>query len=223
MLAIFDNDGTICDSQEAETICYIKAMEKILGKALPTNNWTDYEEPTSTGIIREILADDPEINDKEEAIEKAFLELLEEAKPKYPNEFKPIAGAVEFIQRLSEKEDVTVAIATGCFESTAAFKLDCCGVEMKSFPFATSSDTPCRRDIIPLAAQRADADLSSAIFFGDGQWDVKVSRELGIPMIGIGRGIDKLEKQGIEYVFRDYTDQDLILDTMDRLVPKRQV
>ena len=82
------------------------------------------------------------------------------------------------------------------------------------FPHATSSDTPRRRDIIPLAALRAGFPISSLVYFGDAPWDVRVSGSLGIPMIGIGRRVDRLRELGVRHAFRDYLDANAILDVL---------
>ena len=36
MLAIFDNDGTICDTQEVEGTCYAQAIARVTGLSLST-------------------------------------------------------------------------------------------------------------------------------------------------------------------------------------------
>jgi hypothetical protein len=54
MLAVFDNDGTICDTQEVEGACYAKAIERVTGKSLATLDWTTYEEPTSSAIVLDL-------------------------------------------------------------------------------------------------------------------------------------------------------------------------
>ena len=214
MLAIFDNDGTICDTQEVEGACYARAIERVTGRALSTLDWTAYDEPTSTAIIQDLLAADPAAKEKEEEIKREFLRLLKEERPKFPGDFSPITGAVEFIRRLGSEGVFPVAIATGCFDTGARFKLECCGVALDEFPHATSSDTPRRRDIISLAASRAGFDLASVVYFGDAPWDVRVCRLLGIPMIGIGRRHEQLLALGVEHVFRDYTEADRIIEAM---------
>ncbi len=211
MLAVFDNDGTICDTQEVEGQCYAAAIERVTGKSLATLDWTTYAEPTSTAIIDGLLAGEPAAATKAKEIEREFLRLLEAERPKFPGDFSPLAGAVEFIERLTEEEICPVAIATGCFASSAKFKLRCCGINLEDFPHATSSDTPRRRDIIPLAASRAGFPLSAVVYFGDAPWDVRVSGLLGIPMIGIGRRIEQLRALGVKYVFRDYSEADAII------------
>jgi phosphoglycolate phosphatase-like HAD superfamily hydrolase len=213
-LAIFDVDGTICDTQEVEGYCYAEAIGHIIGKSLSTLDWSAYPEPTSTAIVRDLLAGDPEAERKEEEIKHEFVRLLERERPKYPGDFAPIPGAIEFITRIKAENICDVAIATGCFDSSARFKLECCGIILDEFPYATSSDTSRRREIIPLAASRAGFDMNSVIYFGDALWDVHVSGILGVPMIGIGRRYMQLRSQGVRYAFCDYTDGDKIVSAL---------
>lgn len=220
LLAIFDNDGTICDTQEVEGACYAKAIERVTGRSLATLDWTTYEEPTSSAIVRELLAGDPAAIAKEEEIEREFVRLLEQERPTFPGDFTPLPGAVQFITRLKEESICTVAIATGCFHASARFKLRCCGIALDDFPHATSSDTPRRRDIIPLAASRAGFPVSSVVYFGDAAWDVRVSAILGIPMIGIGRRFERLRALGVQHAFRDYSDAEAILRVLCDLARK---
>jgi phosphoglycolate phosphatase-like HAD superfamily hydrolase len=217
LLAIFDNDGTICDTQEVEGRCYEQAIQRVLGRSLSTLDWTAYDEPTSSAIVRELLAGDSEANTKERAIEREFVRLLEQERPRFPGDFIPLPGVVEFITRLKEEAICSVAIATGCFEASARFKLKCCGVALDDFPHATSSDTPRRREIIPLAARRAGFPMSAVVYFGDAPWDARVTRILGIPMIGIGRRIERLKELGVRHTFRDYSDADAMIRVLGEL------
>jgi len=214
LLAIFDNDGTICDTQEVEGRCYSMAIERVTGRSLATLDWTAYEEPTSSAIVRELLANDPLALEKEEAIKREFVQLLEEERPKFPGDFSPLPGAVSFIKRLREEAICSVAIATGCFDTSANYKLRCCGLALSDFPHATSSDTPRRRDILLLAASRAGFGISSAVYFGDAPWDVRAGRALGLRMIGIGRRTEQLRSLGVRHVFRDYSDPDSIIQAL---------
>jgi beta-phosphoglucomutase-like phosphatase (HAD superfamily) len=220
MLAVFDNDGTICDSQEVEGRCYDRAIATITGRSLTTLDWSTYEEPTSSAIIRGLLKGDPDVDAKEEAIKNEFLRLLKEERPKFPGDFSAVAGARPFIEHLKAATICSVAIATGCFDTTAAFKLECCGLALANFPHATASDTSRRRDIISLAVHRAGFQISDVVYFGDAPWDVSVSRTLGIPMIGIGRRVDQLRSRGLRNVFRDYSNPDSIIRVLNELKRK---
>jgi phosphoglycolate phosphatase-like HAD superfamily hydrolase len=147
MLAIFDNDGTICDTQEVEGRCFALVIERVTGQSLASVDWTKYVEPTSTAIIRDILAEDPAAKETEDRIEVEFCRLLEENKPRLPGDFVLIPGAVQFLRRLVSERASPMAIATGCFETSAGFKLKCCGIILEHYPYATSMDAPNRRDI----------------------------------------------------------------------------
>lgn len=219
LLAVFDNDGTLCDTQQVEGRCYARAIEEVTGCYLPTLDWTAYPEPTSSAIVRDLLAGDPEATAKEDEIKRVFLRHLEKEQPAFPGDFSPVPGAVPFLERLAREKICGVAIATGCFDSSAKFKLQCCGLSLEDFPHATSSDTPRRREIIPLAAARAGFELSAVVYFGDAPWDVHVSRILGVPMIGIGRRIEELSSLGIRHVFRDYSDAEAIIRSLRGLAP----
>jgi hypothetical protein len=107
-----------------------------------------------------------------------------------------------------------VAIATGGFDKEAEFKLACCGLRLGDFPHATASDTPRRRDIIELACARAGFEIDSAVYFGDAPWDARVTSELGMPMIGIGRRCEQLLQLGVRFAFPDYSDPESIMTAL---------
>lgn len=226
MLAIFDNDGTICDTHKVQDVCYVQAVEHVTGKPLPTLDWYAYDEPTCSAIVRDLLAGDIAAERKGKDVEREFVRLLEKAHQECPDDLSPVPGVVEFIERLRKDRICSVAIATGCFEATTRFKLRCCGIILDAFPYASASDTPRRRDIIPLAASRAGFDLTSVVFFGDDPWDHRVSTALGIPMIGIGRRCDALRDIGVRHTFRDYSEPDRIIEVLSAMkknMPNREV
>lgn len=213
MLVIFDNDGTICDTQEVEGRCYALAIQRVTGLSLSTVDWSTYDEPTSSAIVRHLLAGDAAAIEKEEKIKDEFCRLLRQERPLFPGDFLPVTGAIEFIERL-RVAGFGIAIATGGFDSEAKFKLECCGIDINAFPHATSSDAPRRGNIIELAASRAGCDISSAVYFGDAPWDVWACGKLGIPMIGIGRRHEQLRSLGVENAFRDYSEPEIIVDAL---------
>jgi beta-phosphoglucomutase-like phosphatase (HAD superfamily) len=210
MLLIFDNDGTICDTQQVEGRCYAMAIERVTGLSLSSIDWNTFHEPTSSAILRHLLCADAQWRDKEERIKHEFCRLLQDARPHFPADFSPIAGAIQFIERL-RSAGTPVAIATGGFDMEAEFKLACCGLRLEHFAHATASDTPRRRDIIRLACARAGFEIDSVVYFGDAPWDVRACSELGIPMIGIGRRWERLRQLGVRFAFRDYQDQESIM------------
>ena len=61
MLAIFDIDGTVCDTQDVEERCYATAFEEVCGVSLSTLDWNEYPEATSSGIFHSVLDDRPDL------------------------------------------------------------------------------------------------------------------------------------------------------------------
>jgi phosphoglycolate phosphatase-like HAD superfamily hydrolase len=198
LLVLFDNDGTICDTEEVDSRCYAEAIEIVTGQSLASLDWTQFREPTSAAIVKDFLNGDPDMAAKEAEIEREFVRSLERERSRSPGQFSEISGAKAFMGRLSQDPGICVGIATGCFAKSARFKLSCCGLELLDFPHATSSDTPARRDIIALAATRAGFPLCSTVYFGDGAWDVVSTRSLGVPMMGIGRKTVSLLEMGVK-------------------------
>ena len=213
MVVIFDNDGTICDTQEVEGRCYALASQRVTGLSLSTVDWSTYNEPTSSAIVRHLLAGDPAAIEKEEKIKSEFCRLLRQQRPLFPGDFSPITGVIEFIEQV-RVAGLRIAIATGGFDSEAKFKLECCGIDIDAFPHATSSDTPRRGNIIKLAASRAGCHISCAVYFGDAPWDVRACGKLGIPMIGIGRRHEQLRSLGVKNTFRDYSRPGRVIDAL---------
>jgi phosphoglycolate phosphatase-like HAD superfamily hydrolase len=215
-LAIFDIDGTLCDSWDAEARCFAEAVASVTGRPLPTLDWSRYAEPTSAGIVAEVLAGAPDATTRAREIEHAFVDNLRAEYASNPDALRPVSGAGSFLRRLGEERHCTVAIATGGFASEARFKLACGGIDLDAFPHATSSDAPRRRDIIALAISRAAFTVGvRTVYFGDGVWDVQASCALGLHMIGIGRRIAELQKLGVAAVFPDFSAQDAIIGSLN--------
>ena len=75
------------------------------------------------------------------------------------------------------------------------------------YPSASADDAPERETIIKVAMERAgrraDQKVSVAIYVGDGVWDARACRHVGIPFVGIGVGsqAEELSKEGAVHVF----------------------
>lgn len=101
MLAIFDVDGTIIDSQGVEGECYAAAIAAVSGHEIPTDDWARFAEPTSSGIVRELLAGHPRSAAMEDEIRQDFVRRLHEAQPRFPAEFSG-SGASPVFSKLCD-------------------------------------------------------------------------------------------------------------------------
>jgi len=90
------------------------------------------------------------------------------------------------------------------------------GLCYDDYPAASSDDAPDRESIIRLSMRRAAeryGRFSDAVYVGDGVWDARACRSVGIPFIGVatdGRGA-RLAAEGAVCVFSDFSDPDLFL------------
>jgi len=213
-LALFDIDGTLCDSQAAEDACFVQAVHKVMGIVIDDTDWSRFQTTTTRGILTELSAENTSAPTRIAETEAHFVALLREAQPTHPGDFQEIPGAQAFLAQLEADPAWQVGIATGGVAEEARFKLACCGLDLDAYPHATSSDALSREAIMQLATARAGCPLSRTIYFGDNSWDVRATERLGIPLIGIGHKTAKLQALGVRHTFRDYRDPDSILAAM---------
>jgi FMN phosphatase YigB (HAD superfamily) len=66
------------------------------------------------------------------------------------------------------------------------------------------------------AAERYGESFACTVYVGDGVWDARACRSVGIPFIGIGTGsrATRLSAEGAVCVFPDFNDADLFLRSM---------
>ena len=87
-------------------------------------------------------------------------------------------------------------------------------------PLATSSEADRRVDIIRRAvAEVTDgADTSAVVYVGDGTWDVRACRDLGIGFIGraAGDAAGRLAKHGARAIVPDFVDGRVFLHLLSR-------
>jgi len=202
MLIIFDVDGTLIGGEAADWLSFDTAIESVLGFAADETFFAGLPEITAQSIAEAaVRASGAETgNGLEQRIHDEYLRGLRLAHSSDPLTFQPRPGVPELLQHLASMPGVKVALATGDWHPTITFKLAAAGIDISTFPVATSSDTSRRPDIIRLAAERASMPLSQAVYVGDGPWDMRACRELKIPFIGTGSRTHRLSENGVQHL-----------------------
>src|SRR5205814_1998248 len=104
--------------------------------------------------------------------------------------FAPVSGADRLLSRLAQRGSHRVALATGGWRDSARLKMASAGMCFDHHPAASADDALDREFIMRLSEQRAaeryGASFTSTVYVGDGVWDARASRSVGIPFIGIG-------------------------------------
>ena len=188
----------------------MRALRESCGIEDINTDWASYQHTTDAGIFNEIFAtrfDRAPRADESSAMLARFIELVAQ------HEIVEIPCARAFMDALREA-GYHVAIASGCWRVSAELKLARAGFAFDDLPAAYCDDDVSRAGIMRTAAQRADAQRF--LYFGDGVWDARASRQLGVRMIGIGPHEARLRAEGVADHFRDYRDPAALLASVGR-------
>lgn len=209
---IFDIDGTLIDSFRIAGEEYQRAILTILPEAILKPQWKEYENVTDSGIILEVLSDNRCSSDPSETIKKieeVFMQNITERLNEVP--CQEILGAQNFLHKCRKKYQ-KVGIATGCWKDSGRVKLETAGYQLEGIPMASSSDHHTREGILLKALERLKGNLEHVVYFGDAEWDLKTTGNLGWNFIGIG---EKLEGVCPNW-FPDFSDHDGILKVVEQ-------
>ncbi len=215
MLVVFDVDGTLIRGERTDWDLFAAAIREVTGIEPTAAFWRGLEEVTSESILGELLRDRaPTVAAVlTRQVATVFESLLERAILADEGLFALRAGVAELLRALPLGG---VALATGEWREPILKKLAASGLEVGSWPMATSSERALRHEIIALAVERAGGELADAVYVGDGLWDLRAARLLGIPFIGTGEKARELAAAGARHVVEPM-DTQRFLDTLDRI------
>jgi phosphoglycolate phosphatase-like HAD superfamily hydrolase len=231
-LAIFDIDGTLTNTNAIDSNCFLQALGDEFAIDSIDTNWSNYPYTTDSCIIRQLFSERfsrlPSADDLAR-FQRRFMRLLETAFAKSPEAFCEVPGASHAFKKLQTHAGWKAAIATGGWRISANFKLGRIGIDPENIPAAFADDCIAREEIIQVAidkARRANANGSfdKIVSIGDGVWDVRAARNLGLPFVGVDaeRNGQRLRDQGVDEVLSDFTDFEKFLQALDAAkVPKQ--
>ena len=211
ILIIFDVDGTLVDAETLDHASFNHAIREITGILMTDTMWSGFEEVTSQATIHQAFGKGrhEDLSLIKDRVKDAFLAKLHLGHGQDANAIRAFSGAVDLFSGLKKSPQVGVAIATGCWRETAHYKLKAAGFDLSDIPFACASDCYTRAEIISLAAERAGMPLEQAVYVGDGLWDLRATRQLGIPFIGVGRKVETLRRAGAEHTMEVFSPETL--------------
>jgi phosphoglycolate phosphatase-like HAD superfamily hydrolase len=214
---IFDIDGTLTESMQADDVCFVRALAEVWGFHEVDTDWSKYRHVTDAGLLHELHETRngrAPATDELTAFREHFLQLL--AQMLTENPVAPIAGAPELLAHLTRETGYHVALATGAWQASARLKMACAGLCYDDHPAASSDDAHDRVSIMKIAWQRATerfGKTDQVVYVGDGVWDARACRALGWPFIGIGKGerAERLRAEGAVAVLPDFSNLDVFL------------
>jgi len=222
-LVVFDLDGTLARTNDVDRECYAQALLETLDMGELSTDWDSYEHVTDESIVRELYVRrfGRSLPSTESARAQERLIQLFEARCA---DFVEIPGAGELVRRLQEDEVWAIAVATGSWQCSAEFKIRHTGLPIAELPAAFAEDGPSRESIVSAAIQRARdhyrvTSFERVVSVGDGLWDVRTARNLGLPFLGVAAGPDAsaLRAAGASHVIEDFHDTAHSLRLLDEV------
>lgn len=225
-LAVFDIDGTLLNNLMVEDQCFASALGVVLRLREFDTDWASYEHVSDIGIAveayRREFGRDPSTAELD-AASAHFVAQLRTAQ-RDTGALVPMLGASALLEALTA-DGWAVALATGAWRRAAEYKLEASGLPVAQYPLATSEDGPARVDIIRHACAQARERAGVGAFartvsVGDGVWDVRAARTLGLPFVGVARDaqVRRLRTEGADRVVSDFTN---LADAFEALVTAR--
>lgn len=221
-LVVFDIDGTLTQTMKFDEECFVRALAEVCHFHGVDTDWSNYKHATDAGIFDEIyrlrLGRSPSMAEIS-AFRRHFVDLLKRASTRAG--FESISGASSVLSRLAAGTEYRVALATGAWGDSARLKMAGAGMCFDDYPAASADDAQERESIIKISIQRAvdrhQTPFAGIVYIGDGVWDARACRALGIPFIGIGSGVRaaRLSSEGAIRVLEDYSNADLFLESLD--------
>jgi phosphoglycolate phosphatase-like HAD superfamily hydrolase len=219
-LVMFDIDGTLTQTMEADEECFVNSLAEVCGFRDVDTDWSRYKHATDSGIFHEIheaRTGRPPSPIEISQFRQYFVGLLSRVSSEAA--FAAVTGAPLLLSRLADSTEHRVALATGAWRDSARLKMASAGLCYDDYPAASSDDAFDRESIIRLSMQRAAeryGRCSSTVYVGDGIWDARACRNIGVPFIGVateGRA-SRLSEEGAVCVFPDLSDADLFLSSL---------
>lgn len=227
-LIVFDIDGTLTQTTGVDDDCFVRAIRTVLGVEGFSTDWADYPHATDSGLthsISERTRGRRASADEVEAMHREFVGLLRRTLVERPERFTSVPGAAALLARIGSQRGWSAALATGAWRASAELKLGAAGVDVRGLPLATADDAESRHDIARAAIARAMGTavhegvvdeaherFGGVVYVGDGVWDARTSRDLGVGFIGVRvRGDEAgLRAAGARRIVRDFADAECV-------------
>lgn len=225
MLVLFDVDGTLTSTTGCDLKCFKEAMVEVFNVPLPSDDWNTYRHVTDTGIIAEVMAsaEGRTVTLEEfERFEASFKAFLHREYRLNPSAFGEVRGAETVLRQLLD-QGIPVALASGGMRETALFKLRCAGIDGEAYQGAFANDALTREGIALRAMERSGASRADVVYVGDGLWDVRTSRTLGMRFVGITceSSEGRLRKAGATTCLHDYSDLEAVMKALEEAAVPR--
>ena len=224
-LLLFDIDGTLIRGNGAGREVMTAALQEIFGTAGPIDSYafggkTDWQIITdlltAAGITAEKIA---------QRLPDVYQHMIEKGRHHFPKrQMEPCPGVITLLERLAQRDDITLGLLTGNIAGTAPLKLAAAGIDPAQFRLgAYGSDAKDRNALPPIAMQRA-ADLTSlaysgknTVIIGDTPADILCARAGLATAVAVASGWTNaatLAQYQPDHLLNDFSNTDKTIDIL---------
>jgi phosphoglycolate phosphatase-like HAD superfamily hydrolase len=158
---IFDLDGTLVDSYDLDEQLYRKAVLSELPNVKLRKSWYDYHYSTDSGILMEILTEfNLPVRDYYDSVRRRFGNLVK-----------------NHLQSANKCAPIRM-------------KLEAAGLSDLNVPMSSGDDAHSRKGVMQICASKMKSSISSFVYVGDAEWDLRAANKLGWQFIGVGPRIE---------------------------------
>ena len=210
-LIVFDIDDTLTKSEKQHQSAYVNAMIHF-GMTEINQDWKTYKNVTDSYILKEVYEsnfgkefDWSFIPDFEEKMTSEMLTM---------QKTEAIPGANDIVQYFLNETNYAICFATGSLLKPALIKLDQAGINFIPDLVEASNNIYTREDIVLSAMEKAKHyfqvdQFETVISVGDGIWDLRTAKNLGVHFLGIrDKNLDLFHQEGIKSHISDWESFD---------------
>ncbi|MCP4662744.1 MAG: HAD family hydrolase [bacterium] len=212
-LVLFDIDGTLLRCGRHVRTLFAGVLKEVFGhyEAPRCYTFAGKTDPQIVlDLVRQTGLDEADIFPKLPEVRQAYVTLLEEGLR--PEHVRMMPGVRSLLERLSARHDVLLGLLTGNWRRGAEVKLSRLDLN-RFFSFgAFGDDAVDRRDLVPVAFERATAVSGrrfapgDALIVGDSIRDVDCAQAAGVRSLAVATGhtpIEELRAAGPDWAFAD--------------------
>lgn len=227
-LILFDIDGTLTRTENGylpfnEAILQTFGIEGDIRTVVPDGN-------TDPAIVRDIFAAAKVQIDIDDARWRQFSANLCASYGQHvargETTVRALPGALQLLQALSLRDDLSASVVTGNFEASAMVKLAAAGLDDYVTRGAYASDSDHRPDLPALAKRRweewteREIPAERCVIVGDTPKDLECARANGMKCLLVGTGrypVEELEYSRPDACLADLADTAAVLTTLANL------
>ena len=216
-LVIFDCDGTLVDSAD-EISANMRMTFEGLGLDWPGREAT--KSCIGLSLPQTMAKLHPEgSREVHEALEEGYRNSFYQSSQSSNANQVFFDGALETIERLRQRDDVLLAIATGKSQRGVTRMLDGAKFERSTFvSIQTADDAPSKPHpamVLQAMSEAGGIEGHKTVMIGDASYDIEMARSAGAFALGVEWGyhsVDELRRSGAHEVMNHFSQLDDILE-----------